>query len=100
MPKMHVADETVEVIRDWIERTTDEVAAALLDSPLSPMVAQPSRAEQLAYFRSKLYLPDGTPNPAGRDEILARYGPQGYEAVALAVSGEPAPLPDVPQEAY
>ena len=96
MAKRDLADEVAEAVKEWIESTADYVSEAILGSALAPAVVQPTRAEALAYYRAKLYLPDGTPNPVGRDELLARLGPQGYESVALALAGEPTELPSVP----
>jgi hypothetical protein len=88
-------------VQEWIEATADAVAEEILGSALAPAVVQPPRGEKIAYFRSKLFLPGGLPNPMGRDELLARYGAQGYQDIALAVAGDgDTVLPDVGQGGY
>jgi hypothetical protein len=84
------ADMVAETIVDWIERVSDQVAGAVLESPLAPEVVQLSRREMRAYYRTNpqiqqlLWLPDGSPNAQGRSQLMEQYGADGYEAVALA----------------
>lgn len=92
MAKPDVADLIATEIQDWLEVESTAIAEAILGSALAPAVVQPPRSEAVAYWRSVLYNPDGTPNPVGRDVVMRRYGPTGYEAVALAAAGEPIPL--------
>lgn len=88
MTTQHIADRLAEEIVEWIDRTAEAVADALLGSPFSPQVEQPSEAERLDYFRAQFFLPDGTPNQIGRDNVLQTHGPEEYERVAVALSKE------------
>ena len=96
MAKRDIADEIATEITEWIESMSDDIAEALIGSPFASDVVQPSMPDALAYWRAKLFLPDGTPNPAGRDEILARYGANEYEDIAKALAGSNGVLPPVP----
>lgn len=88
MPKTHVADLIADEVLEWLDRTAEAVAEALLGSPFAPQVEQPSQAERLAYFREQFFNPDGTPNLPGRDAVLQTHGPEQYETIALALSKE------------
>lgn len=97
MAKQSTAELVASEINDWIERTADMVAGALLDSPLAPQVVQPPKAELLAYYRSPgfqalLFNADGTPNASGRQSLMDQVGADGYEAVATALATH-GPLP-------
>ena len=106
MAKTSIADVIAEEIVDWLERMSDQVAGALLDSPLAPQVVMPSQADLLTYYRSPrfqalLWNPDGTPNQPGRDSLMDQVGPDGYQSIAMALATPhdeaPAP-PAVPAE--
>lgn len=85
-----MAEAVAERIVAWIERVSDDVAGAILESPIAPEVVQLSRREMRRYYRTdpeiqgQLWLPDGTPNDQGRKQLLEQLGPDGYEALALA----------------
>ena len=92
MAKQTLADVVAAEINDWIERTSDAAAQALLDSVYAPDVVQPPTAELLAYYRSPsfqalLWNPDGTPNTAGRGSLVAQVGEAGYRDIAKALAG-------------
>jgi hypothetical protein len=88
MPEMNLADRVAEIIADRIETTAQAVAEAILVSPLLPDVVQPSQKERLDYFRAQFFLPDGSPNAAGRQAVLELHGAQTFEDVAVALSKE------------
>lgn len=87
MAKQSTADRLAEDLVEWVERRSTELAEAILGSPLAPEVQAPTRAEALAYYRTQVYLPDGTPNVVGRVRLLEAVGPEGFEKIALALAG-------------
>jgi hypothetical protein len=93
MARIHVADEIAEEILERIERQATDVAEAVLGSPLSPVTQKTTAAEELAIYRSLLFTPDGLPNPAGRDELMAKVGSHGYERIALALARQHEEVP-------
>jgi len=76
--KAHVYDDRLAGPR--------EIAEAILGSPLSPRVQTTTRAEALRFYRDQMFLPDGTPNAAGREELLAKVGVEGFEKIAVALA--------------
>jgi hypothetical protein len=86
MPKQDTADRLAADLVEWVERRSTELAEAILGSPLRPQVTTPTRDEALAYYGRLMWLPDGTPNQAGRDQLLARVGAEGFEKIALALA--------------
>lgn len=86
MAKQSTADRLAAQLEEWIERRSTELAEAILGSPLAPQVETPTRAEALAYYRAQMFLPDGSPNAAGRAALLQRVGPDGFERVALELA--------------
>lgn len=85
MPRQTAADLVAAEIVDWLDRVSEQVAGALLDSPLAPRVVQPTREQTLDYFAPLFFLPDGSPNPAGRQQVLEQHGADAYEDVALGL---------------
>lgn len=101
MAKQSTADLVATEITEWLEQMSDQVAEALLESPLAPQVVQPqpSHAELMAYYTSPrfvalLFNPDGSPNQAGRDSLIAQVGPDGYQNIALALADHHAKQAD------
>lgn len=86
MPKQHTADRLAADLVEWAERRSTELAEAILGSPLAPQVTTPTKAEALAYYQRMMWLPDGTPNQPGRDQLLARVGVDGFEKIALELA--------------
>ena len=89
-----MADVVAAEIDDWIERTSDAAAQALLDSVYAPDVVQPPTKELVAYYHSPsfqalLWNPDGSENKAGRDSLEDQVGPPSYLAIAKALAAPP-----------
>lgn len=83
----------------WIETMSDQIAAAMLGGASAPFAARLTEAQKLEYYTRQLFNPDGSPNTAGRNQEIARLGPQGFRTVYAAVLKEhpelkPAELPD------
>lgn len=105
MPNQHPGADLADDVDQWADEMSDYLAEAILGSPLSPATAKMPEAEKLRYFAAQFFTPDGQPNTQGRDALMAKYGPQGFEAIAKAlakkhaglhedVTGEPLPEPD------
>lgn len=86
--KVDKADELAGDLADWIEAMSDSVAEEILGSVFRPQVVQPSRAEALAYWRTLMFNPDGSPNGIGREQVLARSGVDGFEKIAKALQAQ------------
>lgn len=85
-----MADTIADEVSAWLERTSSDAAAALLDSVYSPEVVQPPTPALLAYYQSPrftalLWLPDGSPNVAGRNSVKAQVGEDQFNAIAQAL---------------
>ena len=91
MRKKDSADELATELLDRVERLSTAVAEDILGSDLRPQAAEPTQAERLAYFRSVFFLPDGTPDAAGREAVVAQYGVDQYETIAKALAAPPSP---------
>lgn len=96
--KQSIPDQVAEEIALWIETTATAVADAVLESALAPQVVSPTREQLLTFFKPLYFLPDGSPNQAGRDFVMhgginpltgkqgAGFGVDEYETVALALA--------------
>lgn len=82
MPRQHVADRAADAIAEWLERTSEMVAQELLGSPYAPEVVTPTRAQALAFFDPLFFLPDGSPNEPGRQQVIDQYGADAFEEIA------------------
>ena len=83
--------------QSYMERVADDVAAWLEEMPKilaeritingrAPFSASVSEQQKLAYYRSVLFNPDGSPNQAGREATLQRVGIDGYLAILQALN--------------
>jgi len=72
-------------LAQWIEEVSDEAVESLKGGAAAPFAARLTEAQKIAYYTTQLFNPDGTPNPQGRDQQLARLGPRGFRLVYDAV---------------
>lgn len=97
MPKQNVLDQIAEELGEWIESTADALAEALVSSgDVAPFAANLTENQRLAYFSAQMYLPDGSVNLEGRNQLLQSLGPDGYSAVARTVLRSLGGLPPIP----
>lgn len=97
-------DDVSDDLANWIDSTANSVALAFAPAR-APFSANITEDQKLEFYRSRLFNPDGTPNQQGRQEELARLGPEGFGGVYQAVvkrwpeyrPAEPAPI-EVPKE--
>jgi len=76
------ADRVAVEVEQRIERLATLAADAILHSLYAPQVVVPPRSEQLAYWRPFFFLPDGSVNQPGRDQVFRQVGGPEYERIA------------------
>lgn len=82
----HVWEEVTEAAVDWMEANVKDIVAALrTPDGRSPFAADVSESDKLAFYRTKFFNEDGTPNDTGRAETLARVGVEGYVRIMRAL---------------
>ena len=84
--KQHSLDRVAEDLAEWLERVSDEIVEALIEDGRSPFGAGASVGQRLGYYAEQLWLPDGQPNPEGRQRLLQQLGPDGYASVYRTVA--------------
>jgi hypothetical protein len=77
-------DDIADDLALWIDQISTEVALAFAPGR-APFSANVSEDQKLAFYRSRLFNPDGSPNPQGRDAELQRLGSSGFTQVYKAV---------------
>lgn len=78
---MAAADQfasVIDAVTEWYEKTPDEIVDLILDGASSPFAANMSETDKLAYYNAQFFLPDGSPNQAGRQQELQRLGVPAY----------------------
>jgi hypothetical protein len=96
-PKQHLLDLVATDIAEWVESMSDQLVNALTEGGVAPFAANVDNKQKLAYFQSKIYLPDGSINVQGRNELMTTYGPDGYAAIMRTVLRSLGGLPPVPE---
>lgn len=86
MVQKHTLDQLADELEQYIEESAQQLAGAMIEGKVAPFAANVSRAEQLAYWESMFFLPDGSRNEAGRAAVMERYGPDQFERVAKALT--------------
>lgn len=93
-----MAEDIAAEVDEEIRRLTDD----LLMGVTAPFAAQLTEQQKLAYYRTQLFSPDGTPNLQGRAQEMTRLGPENFALVfravikqnpSLAISPPPAGAP-------
>jgi hypothetical protein len=93
----HLLDQVSADIAQWIEDMSDQLVGALTEGGVAPFAANVDNKQKLAYFVAKVYLPDGSINVAGRNELMQTYGPDGYATIMRTVLKSMGGLPPVPE---
>jgi hypothetical protein len=73
-------DDIANDLALWIDQTSSQIALAFAPHG-APFAAELSNEQKLAYYRSQMFNPDGTPNPAGREAEFQRLGVTGFSMV-------------------
>lgn len=96
-PQRHYLDELGDDLFEWIESMVDSMVAAFEVGGKAPFAAPTTEKQKLAYYRSVLFNPDGSPNQQGRADTLARVGVEGFAQIMAAVAKDGRPgLPEQP----
>src|SRR5580765_401161 len=97
-------DDIANDLALWVDQTANQVALAFAPAR-APFSANITEDQKLEFYRARLFNPDGSPNPQGRNEEIQRLGAEGFGAVYKAVVSRwpelriPAPPPiEVPKE--
>jgi len=85
MPAKNMLDEVADDLAVWIDDTANTLAMGMSLGGAAPFAANISEPEKLAYYRSRLFNPDGTPNMDGRNAEMQRMGPEQFTQVFKAV---------------
>ena len=85
MARPTMYERVAEELAAWIEDESTKVAEAMREGGRSPFGAPVTEADKLAYYAAQLYLPDGTPNGVGRNQLMQRLGPEEFVRVLAAV---------------
>lgn len=92
MPRPHFFDQVADDIAERMEKEIEEQVANLTQGSLAPFSAPVTREQALAYYAAQFFLPDGSPNVAGRAQLMERLGPVQYaETYRSVVSARRTP---------
>jgi len=69
-----IGDELAE----WIESTSDQIAAALMGDGPAPFSPSLTAQERLEFYDRAFFNADGSPNITGREQQMQRLGAAGY----------------------
>jgi hypothetical protein len=84
MPGQTMLDDVANDLALWIDQTANQIALAFAPAR-APFSAQVTEEQKLEFYRTRLFNPDGTPNPQGRQAEIQRLGPEGFANVYKAV---------------
>ena len=77
-------DDVANDLALWIDKTATEVALAFAPAR-APFSANITEDQKLQFYKSQIFNPDGSPNQQGRQQEIARLGPEGFGQVYKAV---------------
>ena len=78
-------DAVATDLASWLDQTSTLIAAAMAPQGLAPFAAPLSEEQKLLYYKDALFNPDNTPNMQGRQQQIARMGPEAFTQVYRAV---------------
>lgn len=86
----HIYEVVAHDIAEWLDRMPKVLAAAMRGGPKQqgPFKHPATGKQKYEIFKGKLFNDDGTPNMAGRKELLSRMNPQQYARVVHIVTRE------------
>jgi hypothetical protein len=94
--KQHAFDLVAQEMAEWIDDMVKQLVTALTEGDVAPFAANVSEQDKLAYFSGLVYLPDGSINIEGRNELMQTYGPAGYASIMRTVLRSMGGLPPIP----
>ena len=77
-------DEIAQDVAVWLDEISTEIALGLAPAR-APFSANITEEQKLAFYKTRLFNADGSPNQAGRAEEIARLGAEGFGNVYQAV---------------
>ena len=80
----NMLDDVANDLAIWIDQTATEVALAFAPAR-SPFSAKITEDQKLEFYKNRIFNPDGSPNIQGRQQEMARLGPEGFGQVYKAV---------------
>lgn len=80
----NMLDDVASDLAIWIDQTATEVALAFAPAR-SPFSAKITEDQKLEFYKNRIFNPDGSPNIQGRQQEMARLGPEGFGQVYKAV---------------
>jgi hypothetical protein len=83
--KEHMWERVADELYVYIDEMPDQLAEALMPEGRAPFTASPPHDEQLAFWLTRLYLPDGTVNLPAVEEVLATASPDEIRSLATAI---------------
>lgn len=84
MPNTNMLDDVATDLALWIDQVSTDIATAFVANH-APFSATVTEEQKLEYYRSRLFNPDGSPNPVGREAELQRLGISGFTQVYRAL---------------
>lgn len=84
MPQTSMLDDVANDLALWIDTISTQIATAFV-ATRAPFAATTTEEQKLEFYRTKLFNPDGTPNPVGREAEFQRLGSDGFIQVYKAV---------------
>lgn len=81
----HPLERLGDRLAEYIEQASDRLAGNVASGDHAPFAAKATREQQMQFWHSRLYNPDGTPNQQGRQSIIEQRGVQIYADITRAV---------------
>ena len=70
-------DDVSTDLATWIDETAEKVALGFAPAR-APFSAKITEDQKLAFYKTRLFNPDGSPNLQGRDQEMQRLGAEGF----------------------
>ncbi len=80
-----MVERVVTEVERWLDEESTKVAEGMFEGGRSPFGAPATEQDKLAYYAQQLYLPDGSPNGIGRNQLIERLGVEDFVRVLAAV---------------
>lgn len=74
----HPLEAAVDDVAAWVEEMAVMLAESLSENGRAPFAQRLTERQRFEFFNAQLWNDDGTPNEAGRNQLLQRRGLQEY----------------------
>lgn len=85
MSRPHMWDTAIEEVVKWHYAMSERVADAVKAGGRAPFAADITETDKLKFYERKFFTPTGAENKTGREQVMARLGPEGYAEVYKAL---------------